>query len=178
MAKRIVIVDDDRLLTEAYVRALHLEGYDVRLITSVSQCKKLLQKKKHLRVDMFIVDLVMPPGKSFPGDECSGGTFTGLFLAHDLRKKYKSTPIVLYSFTSFRYVTAQAKRVAKILRRCAFVRKADYPPVKLVEFIGHYFERGRFPSGILRRLVDSLVVEPNVHGVGIDLKKLIDNDRS
>ena len=122
---------------------------------------------------MFIVDLVMPPGKSFPGDECSGGTFTGLFLAHDLRKKYKSTPIVLYSFTSFRYVTAQAKRVAKILRRCAFVRKADYPPVKLVEFIGHYFERGRFPSGILRRLVDSLVVEPNVHGVGIDLKKAL-----
>src|SRR6266699_3302124 len=79
--------------------------------------------------------------------------------------------------TSFRYVTAQAKRVAKILRRCAFVRKADYPPVRLVEFIGHYFERGRFPSAILRRLVDSLVVEPNVHGVGIDLKKLIDNDR-
>jgi len=177
MAKRIVIVDDDRLLTKAYVRALHLEGYDVRLVTSVSQCKKLLQKKKRLKVDMFIVDLVMPPGKIFPRDECSDGTLTGLFLAHDLRKKYKSTPIVLYSFTSFRYATVQAKRVARILRRCAFVRKADYPPMRLVEFIRHYFERRRFPSGILRRLVDSLIVEPNIHGVGIDLKKLTENDR-
>jgi len=47
-------------------------------------------EEKHLRVDMFIVDSRDAPGKSFPGDECSGGTFTGLFLAHDLRKKYKS----------------------------------------------------------------------------------------
>jgi len=77
MAKRIVIVDDDRSLTEAYVQCPALEGLRRSSHQIGVAVQEATPEEKNTEGGMFIVGSRDASGKSFPGDECSGGTFTG-----------------------------------------------------------------------------------------------------
>jgi CheY-like chemotaxis protein len=56
-AKKILIVEDEEILRDAYTKILSHEGYSV---TNASDGKKALQKLKTESYDLILLDIVMP----------------------------------------------------------------------------------------------------------------------
>jgi CheY-like chemotaxis protein len=172
MEKHILIVDDEKIALPYYIQELELGGYSVELLSYAPEWQQLLKSPASTKAEMFILDIMMPAGGVYDQSKTGGGLLTGLYLAMDIRKLYPDTPILLWSSGSFPELIGQAKRLAKGLNNCAFIRKGDYTPLNLVKFMDSYFTNNKFTSGFFRTLWDSLLLEPNFSGVGIDLKKL------
>jgi|GEM_PF-4583132 len=175
MQHRIVIVDDETVATQFYIRALELDGIAVEHYSSVNSFKAFLAFKKPATVDMFIVDVMMPPA---PGDEkiSEEGMLTGLFLARDIRRAYTDVPIIIFSHYNFNGLQKAAKRLSDNLSACIFVEKIDVPPSELVDMVNRYFQESKLEPNrkfkVIERLFGSLLLQPNIGGVGIDLKRL------
>jgi CheY-like chemotaxis protein len=58
MAKRVVIVDDDRVIRQLLEVNLELEGYEV--VATASDGKEALDKITELQPDLVILDIMMP----------------------------------------------------------------------------------------------------------------------
>jgi CheY-like chemotaxis protein len=172
MEKHILIIDDEKITLRYYIQELELEGYSVEVISRASECRRLIDSQTFTLPDMFVVDIMMSPQGIYDKSKTEDGLLTGLYLARDIRKQYQDTPILIWSVTPFPELVDQAKRLAKSLNNCAFIRKSDYLPVDFVEFVNSYFSNSGFKSGFFRTLWDSLLLEPNFSGVGIDIKKL------
>lgn len=108
------------------------------------------------------------------------GMYTGLFLARDVRKAYPSVPIILFSFASFPDLRESASRLASKLSNCVFLPKAETMPNDLIDVVNRYFEefelRPKRRRSILSRLFSSLLLQPNLSGIGVDLKKLSEDE--
>lgn len=172
MEKHILIVDDEKVALRYYVQELELEGYSVELLTRASECKRLLDLQTPTTADMLVLDIMMPSQGIYHESKTDSGLLTGLYLARDIRKLYQDIPILLWSAAPFPELIDHAKRLAKGLNNCAFIRKSDYTPIGFAKFVNSYFADNGFKSGFFRTLWDSLLLEPNFSGVGIDIKKL------
>jgi two-component system alkaline phosphatase synthesis response regulator PhoP/two-component system response regulator VicR len=58
MAKRVLVVDDDRVIQQLLQVNLELEGYDV--VATASDGPEALVKVKELKPDLVILDIMMP----------------------------------------------------------------------------------------------------------------------
>jgi len=58
MAKRVLVVDDDRVIQQLLQVNLELEGYDV--VATASDGKEALDKIGTLKPDLVILDIMMP----------------------------------------------------------------------------------------------------------------------
>jgi len=172
MTKKIAIIDDDMLPMRYYATALTLDGYDVDCINNISAAYDILFHSSGVKIDLLIIDIMMDPMTVYKADLCEDGLLTGLFLARDIRKQYPSLPIILFSNANITSVILKARRLADRLSRCVYLLKLDYPPAKLVQFINEYFKKGRFTTGLLKKFLDSIILQPNIQGIGIDLKEL------
>lgn len=175
--KKIVWVDDDPFSGYTH-RQLVFDGYELVGFYSASSClHEYFVNDAKKSVDMFILDVMMPTDEEFKlltNFDAADGLLTGLYLAITLRKIYKKVPIVLYSGSTVSLVKIHAKQLEKKLSNCAFITKSDYPPNKLVKFVNNYFVKGKFTVGLLQKVIDSIVLQPNISGVGIDVKQLIE----
>jgi len=82
---RVALADDDVLLREGLASLLERSGFDV-----VDQCgdaARLLEVVREKRPELVIVDIRMPPGHSTEG----------LDAAHEIRKEYPDTAILVLS---------------------------------------------------------------------------------
>jgi CheY-like chemotaxis protein len=172
MEKHILIIDDEEIALRYYIQGLELEGYSVGVISHASECKQLINSQNPTPTDMFVLDIMMPSQGIYDESQTEGGLLTGLYLARDIRKIYQDIPILLWSAAPIPELVGKAKHLAKGLNNCAFIRKSDYPPTDFVEFVNSYFSNNSFKSGFFRTLWDSLLLEPNFSGLGIDIKKL------
>jgi two-component system, OmpR family, alkaline phosphatase synthesis response regulator PhoP len=58
MAKRVLVVDDDRVIQQLLEVNLQLEGYDV--VATASDGSEALEKISDLKPDLVILDIMMP----------------------------------------------------------------------------------------------------------------------
>jgi DNA-binding response OmpR family regulator len=58
MGKRVLVVDDDRVIQQLLEVNLQLEGYDV--VATAADGKEALEKIKQLKPDLVILDIMMP----------------------------------------------------------------------------------------------------------------------
>ena len=58
MGKRVLVVDDDRVIQQLLQVNLELEGYDV--VATASDGKEALEKIAELKPDLVILDIMMP----------------------------------------------------------------------------------------------------------------------
>jgi hypothetical protein len=88
---------------------------------------------------------------------------------------YPDAPIILLSNASFESIQRAAARLTSQLESCILLKKFETLPDALVDVIDRYFREFRLEpqrKNILKRLFGSLLLQPNISGVGIDLKKL------
>ena len=172
MTKKIVLIDDDKQTMPFYIQALEIAQYKVTHLTNTNSALDIIDNKI-FTVDLWIIDITMPTG-NYNTAKTENGTLTGLYLALDIKKAYPKNPIILFSASPLPPVTKKAHALAKQISKCSYISKSMYPPLKLVEYVDYFFEKGCFKNGALRKFYDSIILEPNFSGIGVDLKKLTD----
>jgi CheY-like chemotaxis protein len=180
LSHRIIVVDDEQVAMQSYQRELELQGYEVWFCRSADEAESFLTAETRNPADLFIVDVMLPSGTIYSDEKTGLGLYTGLFLAQKMRKTYPNVPIILFTNASFPLVRDAAKRLSSRLDNCILLRKEDYLPFELAEVVNAYFKELKLRPNrsrlILRRLFGSLILQPNISGLGIDLKKLGEHD--
>ena len=176
----IVLVDDELVAMRVYQQDLELAGYKVRHCTSTAEIKVLLSNQESEWSDLFIMDIMIPPEPLYSNKKTNLGLMTGLFLAQDIRNTYPHAPIIFLSNTSFESVLVAVKRLTSRLEDCIYLQKQETKPFELTDTVTRYFKELKLDPArrhrILRRLFDSLMLQPNISGVGINLKKFGNTD--
>ncbi len=174
MPREIAFVDDDSTLTEYYLDALRGVGYEPSHFKSPDSCFTAINAGH--RYELFVVDLMMPSYGKYTESQTCNGLKTGAVFTNELRFSDRETPIIMITHLNVEPVFAEVKEDLADLANVFVVRKATYTPAALAESVGALLEDGLAPerrSGILRRFWDSLLLEPNLFGMGVKLKELI-----
>ncbi len=175
MTHHVVIIDDESVPTSYYCHALELDGYRVTHLRSATSCADLLTPDNEKDVDFFVIDVMMPTGSRYSQGATEGGAYTGLLLARDLRIAGHTSPIVLFSNATFSQIRDAAERMADRLNDCIFLRKHETTPFGLADTVNRYFKESKLKpkkKGLLQRIFGGILLQPNIGGVGVDIKKL------
>jgi DNA-binding response OmpR family regulator len=79
--RRVLVVDDDRLLCHALKLAMAFDGYNAETATNAAEALHMLE---HGKFDLVLADYVLPDGD-------------GAALAHDIRERKQCRFIILMS---------------------------------------------------------------------------------
>ena len=96
---KTVLYIDDEADSEKMVSKFEImndEGIDVIRVIRVEDALPVLAREIH-RIDLIVLDLIMPPEETYTLEETNGGTTTGISLLKDIRSKYKRIPIIIVS---------------------------------------------------------------------------------
>lgn len=169
----IAIIDDEPLQTGYYVSALEEVGYKVDQFRSPASCKTAIVKGASF--DLILCDLMMPSRGTYSVEDTEDGLITGLLFTEDLRASLPETPIFLFTNLNVHAILSRISQRVGRLANVFLLPKASFTPDRMSEAVPAMLEDSIVPlkrRGILRRLFDSLILEPNFFGMGVDLKKI------
>lgn len=127
----ILIIDDDRAPTELYARALRQSGFHVDTCSEVSDALKRI--KEAVAPDLFIVDIMMPPGdSSLDLRDVDYGLTTGLELVRRIRAKHPEAMVIILTAVASPEILASISQ-DQALRPPIVLAKLANPPFTLVE---------------------------------------------
>lgn len=99
MARRIMIIDDDRLIGEAVKDRLDALGYEAIAFTDgCSALATIALESKRSPLDLVLLDLVMPG-------------MDGMAVLRELRHRHREIPVIMMSATQERETFMEALRV-------------------------------------------------------------------
>ncbi len=117
--RKILIVEDERFISELYVRALTKAGY---VVTVESDGRNALELAKSNQFDIILLDLMIP-------------TMTGIDVLRQLRgpdqKPLKSKIVITTNLEQREDIRADIEKQAD-----AYLVKAEITPKELVQFLG------------------------------------------
>jgi DNA-binding response OmpR family regulator len=117
--RKVLVVEDERFITELYVRALHKAGYEVDDVSDGADALKMAQTNKY---DIILLDLMVP-------------SLTGIEILRVLRDPARVPPlkakiIITTNLEQREDVRADIERQAD-----GYVVKAELTPHELVNFL-------------------------------------------
>ncbi|MDP3279803.1 MAG: hypothetical protein Q8M57_01895 [Nitrosomonas sp.] len=169
----IVILDDNYHILRSYIAELECLGIEVSVTSNISDFNKLLSKNK--KIDLFIIDVMLPSDGFFSTIATDHGTITGLLVGKEIRYAGIETPIIFFSVAWLKNHIEDIKDTKNNLRNSIYLRKHEILPHELGEIILAILEKGKMTSKLgksYQKIIDSLTLNPNFCGFGIDLKKL------
>src|SRR4051812_42323235 len=92
--KRVLLIDDEDNPMRYYARALRILGFDVVHCHTTDEARGALDRSEE-RMDGVILDIMMPPGEFFRGEDTQKGTATGALLFHQIRKRRANVPVLV-----------------------------------------------------------------------------------
>jgi CheY-like chemotaxis protein len=173
--KRVILVDDAawEQVAGKLKGIFGLQGFQLDVYISSDEFGEFLDSiTGACPADIFVVDVMIPPGKRYEREETHDGLITGLYLAREIRQRFPLVPIILWSGTSIDTVRLLAVHMEKRLTKCIFVKKpisAD----KLLAPVEGYFAKGKFTDSWVKKIWDGIVLRPGIGGLGVDVKKLL-----
>lgn len=126
----ILFVDDERRFMDSYRMELELEGHAVSFQNDVDSALLFLEKSFDA-VELLILDIMMPQGRSFQNEDTHGGLRTGVFFYERIREMAPHLPVIIFTNVS----DEQLEKRFKAEANCRFLRKEDYLPYELVETV-------------------------------------------
>ena len=117
MAKKILIVDDEKCFHEMYSMMLGDKDYDLAFAYDGREALHMLGDNKP---DLIILDMIM--------DMVTGDTFFLYLKSYDL---FADTPVVIISSTPLK----KYKSLKKIDPNLSYINKADLTKEKLLEVV-------------------------------------------
>jgi CheY-like chemotaxis protein len=91
---RILLADDDRFGASLVADHLTARGISV---TYVSRAYDILPTLEQITVDLVVLDIMMPCGRTFSRFETQGGFTTGLAVAKEIRQLHPQTKVIAVS---------------------------------------------------------------------------------
>jgi DNA-binding response OmpR family regulator len=129
MAKRILLVDDDRLPMQFYVRALEQEDFRVRHCLHPNEALEYA-KQNAGQIDIVILDIMLPPGK-YGHQETNQGLRTGVFLLADLRILLPGVPVVVLTNVRNRTTLDEFTKQESVV----VIQKTECPAFELARLV-------------------------------------------
>ncbi|MBD3208414.1 MAG: response regulator [Candidatus Nealsonbacteria bacterium] len=120
--KKILLIEDERILAEMYEQKFIKAGFDVDLALSAEDGIEMIKKGKP---DLILLDILLP--------EQNGVAFLQWLKDHS---KNSSVPIIAFS----NYDDPKTMEKAKKLGVKEYLLKANYTPGEIVEKIKSYFK--------------------------------------
>lgn len=125
----VLLVDDETLPPELYVRALQRVGFHVKREFDPDNALAFA-KGSGYRITAIILDMMMPPG-SYGNPRTEEGLTTGVLLYADLRQLCPDIPIIVTTNTA-NQETLQQFSPMPMLR---VVQKIDYTPRDMADLL-------------------------------------------
>jgi DNA-binding response OmpR family regulator len=122
-AKRIIIVEDDTMISEIYQRKFTESGFQVFPAYSGDEAVKVAKKEP---ADIMILDIIMPK-------------MDGFQVIDAVRNKLKNKDIKIFIFSNLSQREDQEK--AQKLGADGFIVKAEYSPSELVKEVNRLFNQ-------------------------------------
>lgn len=181
--KNIVILDDRPYEIESYIDVLKYRGYKVEVFENpISLAAAIIEER--IKVDLLILDIMLAgcshiyfEGKFY---ETMQGYDAGLILGKALRENGYEWPIIFLSAVSNNNVINRTKELVNKFSNLAFLQKGfSNNATSFADSIDAFFKTGKLTkesSGIITLLSESLVLQPNFMGIGINLKKLVEKN--
>jgi DNA-binding NtrC family response regulator len=117
--RKILIVDDDRVVLSSCKRILESEGYAVSLTPSVKEALEILEQKNF---DLLLVDVIMPE-------------YDGMYLIGNVRENLPQLPILVMSG----YPTPETISSGMRMGATHFIAK-PFTPDELIKAVRKAFE--------------------------------------
>ena len=134
MSKTILFADDEQWVLNGISEGLKALGYNVIPATDGSQVLDLLSKQK---VDLLLLDVMMPPGEDMDPEKTAYGRLTGLEVCKTVRQQKPKLPIICLTVVMERQVLRELRDLDTIV-----------------------IEKPALPSQIARRIAE-VIGEPN-----------------
>lgn len=122
MAKKILIIEDEKILRDMYVQKLSRAGFDV---LSVAGAEEGLETAKKEKPDLILLDILLPKE-------------SGIFFLKKLREDPDITQSEVVAFSNFD--DPDAREEAERLQVKDYLIKTDYTPKEIVEKIKEYLK--------------------------------------
>jgi CheY-like chemotaxis protein len=121
----IVIVDDEKRYIDQYILELVLSGYNdkVRLETKVDAAMRYIEENLS-RVELLVLDIMMPPGEESDNDVTQSGLRTGVDFFDRVRRLSADLPVIILTNVGDPGLATRFEQEKK----CWFMRKTDYLP--------------------------------------------------
>lgn len=126
----ILFIDDESRQMESYIEELRLSGYKVEPKDNVDEALSYLEENL-LQITMVILDIMMPPGKSFKNGEVEHGLRTGVKFYKRIRELSSDLQVIVLTNVS-------DEKIAHFFhqeRNCCFLPKEEILPYQLAEEI-------------------------------------------
>lgn len=171
MQSSILLIDDEPEIINLYLRALRLEGFDLKEFRDVDSAFDFINKEKP-KIDAIVLDLMMNPGKRYQSEDTQDGLSTGVLTFHELRRLYPKVPVLVLTNHS----EPELLRPLYGKYRTKVIQKLDHSPFDVAKLMREMIE----VAGSEMNREDSLLyVYIDGDGVGDYLELLLqDNNLS
>jgi DNA-binding response OmpR family regulator len=122
MSKKILIVEDEKILRDMYAEKFSRAGFKVILAQDSQQGLKLAKKEKP---DLILLDILLPKEN-------------GIFFLKQMRKDPQIAECEVVAFSN--YDDPQTKKEAKELGVKGYLIKTNYTPKEIVEKVKEYLK--------------------------------------
>lgn len=126
----ILFLDDDEGELTPYLEAMQEAGLDAGLMTSVDGFVAELGSIAQA-LELVVLDMAMPTGRTFADEKTNGGLRTGEFLYMLIRERLPHVPIVVFTNRSLHRLPRQLTEDDN----CWCHGKNDLLPTEFVEMI-------------------------------------------
>ena len=94
MKNLVLLVDDDKLPMQYYVKALEQNNIEVKHCVEPDSALAFV-KEKGSQIKIVVLDIMMSPGKAYKNEDTHEGLRTGVFLLKKIREELPNTPIIV-----------------------------------------------------------------------------------
>ena len=130
MEKLLLLVDDDKLPMQFYVKALNDKGFKVERCFEPDGALGFVEEKGS-QISAIILDIMMPPGKAYKNEDTHEGLRTGVYLLRDIRKHCAHVPVIVLTNVKNPKTLDEFKGKPSV----KVVQKMEYPPFELAGLI-------------------------------------------
>ncbi len=120
--KKILIIEDEKMLAEMYKDKFVQEGFDVYCEIDAEEGMK---RAKEIRPDLIILDILLP--------QASGTDFLEKLRSDE---EISATKVIAYS----NYDDAESKEKAKKLGAKEYLIKTNYTPKEVLDIVNRHLE--------------------------------------
>lgn len=119
--KKILIIEDEKILAEMYRDIFSQTGYEVSLAFTSEEGVELVKKEKP---DLILLDILLPKEN-------------GIFFLKKIKKNPQTSSISVVALSN--YDEPRTRKEAESLGIKAYLLKTDFTPQELVEKVKEYF---------------------------------------
>lgn len=173
LMKKIILIDDDIVLTSHYEEALKAQGFDVDVFHSVSQSIN----QDFGKYDLVVCDLMMPDDSFFGNIGTRDGLLTGLRMVDSIRADGNDVPCILLTNMNLPATLDRVSEEISTMKDVILMKKSEFNPAEFASIAMGLIDgsaRAELSPDIRKRFSDSIILKaPIIPGfLTIDLKKL------